>query len=157
MQPFSPVRNTKFIYSFHANVESQVRAIGKTLTFLKQEDMILNRSSHQRCSIKKGVLKNFSRFTWKDPCQNLFLIKIQALGRRPATLLKKRLVQVFSCEFCEISKNTFFTEQLWMAASNYTPWPKQEKNETPLFWDEVTFEWYKHVMTFCVFVFIFFV
>ena len=26
---------------------------------------------------------------------------------RPATLLKKTLVQVFSCEFCEISKNTF--------------------------------------------------
>ena len=26
---------------------------------------------------------------------------------RPTTLLKKRLAQVFSCEFCEISKNTF--------------------------------------------------
>ena len=40
-------------------------------------------------------------------------------GLRPATLLKKEnLVQVFSCEFCEISKNTFFTEHLWMAASN---------------------------------------
>ena len=25
--------------------------------------------------------------------------------------------QVFSCEFCEISKNTFFTEHLWMTAS----------------------------------------
>ena len=24
---------------------------------------------------------------------------------------------VFSCEFCEISKNTFFTEHLWMSAS----------------------------------------
>ena len=31
----------------------------------------------------------------------------------PATLLKKEtLAQVFSCEFCEISKNTFFTEHL---------------------------------------------
>ena len=38
--------------------------------------------------------------------------------RRPATLLKKQtLVQVFSCEFCEISKNTFFTEHLRMTAS----------------------------------------
>ena len=26
---------------------------------------------------------------------------------------KKALAQVFSCEFCEISKNTFFTEYLW--------------------------------------------
>ena len=28
-------------------------------------------------------------------------------------LIKKRQAQVFSCEFCEISKNTFFTEHLW--------------------------------------------
>ena len=27
------------------------------------------------------------------------------------------LAQVFSCEFCEISKNTFFTEHLWTTAS----------------------------------------
>ena len=26
---------------------------------------------------------------------------------------KETLAQVFSCEFCETSKNTFFTEQLW--------------------------------------------
>ena len=32
---------------------------------------------------------------------------------RPATLfLKKHLAQVFYCEFCEIFKNTFFTEHL---------------------------------------------
>ena len=36
---------------------------------------------------------------------------------RPATLLKRRLAQVFSCEFCQISKNTFFTEHLWATAS----------------------------------------
>ena len=30
---------------------------------------------------------------------------------------KEALAQVFSCKFCEISKNTFFTEQLWMTAS----------------------------------------
>ena len=35
----------------------------------------------------------------------------------PATLLKKTLAQVFFCEFCENSKNTFFTKQLWTTAS----------------------------------------
>ena len=30
---------------------------------------------------------------------------------------KEPLTQVFSCEFCEISKNTFFTEHLWTTAS----------------------------------------
>ena len=26
------------------------------------------------------------------------------------------MAQVFSCEFCKISKNTFFTKHLWMPA-----------------------------------------
>ena len=30
---------------------------------------------------------------------------------------KDTLAQVFSCEVCEISKNTFFTEHLWATAS----------------------------------------
>ena len=30
---------------------------------------------------------------------------------------KETLAQVFSCEFCEISKNTFFTEHLRMTTS----------------------------------------
>ena len=35
----------------------------------------------------------------------------------PTTLFKKEtLVQVFSCEFWEISKNTFFTEPFWATA-----------------------------------------
>ena len=39
--------------------------------------------------------------------QSLFH-KVESL--RTTTLLKKTLAQVFSCEFCEIFKNTFFTE-----------------------------------------------
>ena len=27
------------------------------------------------------------------------------------------LAQVFSCEFCEITKNTYFTEHIWVIAS----------------------------------------
>ena len=65
---------------------------------------------------KKGALiKNFAKFFGKHPCQSLFLNKVAGLSH--ATLLKKRLAQVFSCEFCEISKNTFFTEYVWATAS----------------------------------------
>ena len=40
----------------------------------------------------------------------LFLIKLQA---KASNFIKKdALAQVFSCEFCEISKNNFFTEHL---------------------------------------------
>ena len=31
--------------------------------------------------------------------------------------MPETLAQVFSCEFCEISKSTFFTEHLWVTAS----------------------------------------
>ena len=52
---------------------------------------------------KKGVLRNFTKFTGKYLCQRLFFNKVA--GLRPATLLKNEsLNQLFSCEFCKISK-----------------------------------------------------
>ena len=42
---------------------------------------------------------------------------LQAL--RTATLLKKTLTQVFSCEYCEIFKNTYYEELLGTAASEH--------------------------------------
>ena len=45
----------------------------------------------QKCSIEKGVLKNFAKFIGKHLCQSLFFNKIAGLSLRPATLLKKRL------------------------------------------------------------------
>ena len=42
---------------------------------------------------------------------------------------KETLAQVFSCEFCEISKNTFFAEHLWTTASNHFRTIKSLKNE----------------------------
>ena len=48
--------------------------------------------SHRRGSLRKSVLRNF-------------------------VFTGKHLAQVFSCEFCKISKNTFFEEYLWKTAS----------------------------------------
>ena len=45
------------------------------------------RSSHQRGSIKRDVLKKYVIFTGKHPCWSLFLIKLQ--DWRPQTLLKR--------------------------------------------------------------------
>ena len=61
-----------------------------------------------RCSVWKVVFSSFAKFTKKHLYQRVFLIKLQA------KVLKKKetLAQVFSCEFYEISKNTFFTEHL---------------------------------------------
>ena len=74
---------------------------------------ILHRSSHQRCSVRKGVLRNFAKFTGKRPCQSLLLNKVGACN----SIKKETLAQVFSYEFCKSSKNTFFTEHLWATAS----------------------------------------
>ena len=49
-------------------------------------------------------------------CQNLFLKKFA--GNACKFTEKETLAQVFSCEFFEISKNTFFTEHVWAAASD---------------------------------------
>ena len=59
---------------------------------------------------KKAVLRNFAKFTGKHLCQGPLFNKVA--GLRPATLLinDETLAQVFSCEFCEMFKNTMFTE-----------------------------------------------
>ena len=46
----------------------------------------INRSSHKRCSVKKGLLKSFANFIGKHLWWSFFLRKLQ----------------VFSCEICEI-------------------------------------------------------
>ena len=42
---------------------------------------IIYRSSHRRCSVKKGVFKNFAKFTGKHLCQSLFFNKVAGLRR----------------------------------------------------------------------------
>ena len=75
----------------------------------------------------------------------------KAAGLRPATLLKKEtLTQVFSSEFCEISKSTFFAEHLWWLFLTKFHDPNRTKMR-------LTFEWYEYAVAFCVFIYIFFV
>ena len=76
------------------------------------------RSSHWRCSIKKGVLTNFTKFTRKTCTRVSFLIKLQA---SVCNFLKKETpTQEFSCEFCKILRTPFFSEHLWTTASRYS-------------------------------------
>ena len=51
----------------------------------------------------------------KAPVPVSFLIKLHAEARN--VIKKETLVEVFSCEFCEISKNIFFPEHLRATAS----------------------------------------
>ena len=66
-----------------------------------------NRSSHRRCSLRKGILRNIPKLTGKHLCQSLFLNKVAGL--------------VFFGEFCEISKNTSFQEPSLLSISIDAP------------------------------------
>ena len=46
-----------------------------------------------------------------EPCKISMMVFFAKMGKVFS------LAEVFSYEFCEISKNTFFTEHLWMTAS----------------------------------------
>ena len=45
----------------------------KSICILKD---LIDRSSHRRCSVRKGVLRNFAKFTGKHLCQSLFFYKV---------------------------------------------------------------------------------
>ena len=62
------------------------------------------RCSHQSCSIKKSVLKNFTKVQGKQLHRRLFFNKVAGSG-----------LQLF-VKFCEIFKNSFLTEHLWATA-----------------------------------------
>ena len=63
----------------------------------------------QRCSVKK-VFSEISQNSQENTCARVsILIKL--------FIKKETLAQVFSCEFCEISKNTFFYRTPLVAAS----------------------------------------
>ena len=74
-----------------------------TYIFYQYEDR-RRRSSHRRCSVRKGVLRNFAKFTGKYMCQSLFFHKVAW----PATLLKKRLLhRCFPANFAKFLRTPF--------------------------------------------------
>ena len=72
-----------------------------------KDDMLYIRSSRAEVLCKRGVLRNFAKFAGKHLFRVSFLIKLQATAR--IFIKKETLVHVLSCEFCENSKNTFFS------------------------------------------------
>ena len=72
------------------------------------------RSSRPEVFCEKDVLRNFAKFTGKHLCQSLFFNKVA--GGASKFIKKGTLAHVFSSEFCEISKNTFFYRTPLVAA-----------------------------------------
>ena len=94
---------------------SQIKSFSKKyFQYLYTEAFIPRRSM-------KKVFLEILQNPQENACARVsFLIRLQASGFRPATLLKKKiLAQVFSCKFYEISWNTFFQRTPLVAASVY--------------------------------------
>ena len=73
---------------------------------------------------KVDVLKDFAKFTRKNPCWSLFLIKLQIF--RPATLLKRDSHTGFSCKYCETFINSNFEKQQQTTGSECTTHVKNQ-------------------------------
>ena len=70
------------------------------------------RSSRPEVFYKKGVLKNFTKFTGKHLRQSLFFNNVA--GLTPATLLKKGLLhRRFPVNFAKFLRTPFFIENVW--------------------------------------------
>ena len=64
------------------------------------------------CSVRKGVLRNFAKFTGKHLCQSLSFNKV--IGLRSATLFKKRVWHgCFPVNFAKFLRTRLLTEQPW--------------------------------------------
>ena len=63
------------------------------------------RDSHPDVFCEKSVLRNFTNFTGEYLCSSLFFNE------------KQTLAQVFSCEYCEVSENTFLHRTPLVAVS----------------------------------------
>ena len=71
-----------------------------------------SRSSRPEVFLKKGVLRNFTKFTRKHLCLSLFFNKVASFS--PATLLKNRLwYGCFPVNFVKFLKTSFYIEHFW--------------------------------------------
>ena len=83
------------------NEWAEAKKVSEVSGWIIYQDSLKVRSIHRRYSVRKGVLRNFAKFTGKHRCKSLFFNKVAGLsqslffnkvaGISLATLLKKRL------------------------------------------------------------------
>ena len=112
----SDLKRSKKISSLFSVRTSDARTSKTALVNFLWEIYLWNSRPEVFC--KKVILKNFAKFTGKHLCQSHFFNKVA--GLRPVK--KETLALVFSCEFCEISRNTFSHTTPPMAASASVKW-----------------------------------
>ena len=119
-----PCFKSLLCYSWEASCTkmSKLMQINLTVFIVRQSILIQHlllsliierfKSSCPDVFYKKGVPRNFVKFTGKHLCQSFFLNKVA--GLRPATLLKKRFChRCFLVNFSKFLNTPFLTEHLY--------------------------------------------
>ena len=67
-----------FVNAIFSNFSKAFYKLNHNLLIAKllSNDLLKERSSHQKCSVKKSVLRNFARFTGNNLYQSLFFNKV---------------------------------------------------------------------------------
>ena len=86
----------------------------KCITLIFKALKVTFACSHWSCSVHRGVLKTFAKFTRKHLCQSVFFNKVA--GLMPTTLLKERpLHKCFPVNFAKFLRTTSLPEHLrWL-------------------------------------------
>ena len=85
------------------------------VSFFFRSKWLKKKQSPIGISVKKGVLRILQNSHGNISAGVSFLIKLQA--KYYNFFKRENLTQLFSCEFCEVFKSTFFTGHLWATAS----------------------------------------
>ena len=79
-------------------------------------------------------------FTGQHLCCGLFLIKLQLYQNETP-------IQVFSCEYCEVFKNTCFEKHLRMAVSLLTYISYYTSDKCPIYLQSASVQVEKHLLS----------
>ena len=115
---YTKLRFMKNIFIMTSQNRSMISSEHKTRTcLLGTVNTTSVRSSHQSYSVKIGVLKNATNFTWKHLCWSLFSTKLPAF--EPATLLKRDSNTGVFLWVLRNVKSSFFYRKPPVAASEF--------------------------------------
>ena len=100
--------------------------------------------NYWRCSVRKGVFRNFAKFTGKHLCQSLFFNKkrlgLTFIGHHRVPLRNWKFVKPQIFLNLNLSLSKCFLESFIKRAqilSKESFWPEKDRN-TPVFWGRMT-------------------
>ena len=123
---FPPFRLKMEIYSVNLRIQSEcgkIRTRNSVFGHLSRYRVIKNISNKTNTNLYTFFkLFKFFSIVFRgiifrgiiSPC-----ITRNSLNQAYNFIKKETMIKAFSCEFCEISKNTFFAEQLWTTTSTF--------------------------------------